>query len=134
MASRLDQLLAFDSTALNLRTQRQQILATNIANADVPQYKARDIDFPSALRNALAGSGSGTALAATGPGHLPGNAQAAGSPQLLYRVPTQDSLDGNTVQMDTERAQFADNTVHIEADLTFLNSQIKMMLAALQSG
>jgi len=131
MVSRLDQLLNFHTTALGVRTQRQQLLAANVANADVPNYKARDINFAQALQQALAPAGSG-ALATSVATHLPG-APAQGAPtEPLYRVPLQDSLDGNTVELDVERAQFADNAVHIEANLTFLNGQIKTMLAALQ--
>lgn len=138
MISKLDELLNFHQTALNLRTQRQQILASNIANADVPQFKARDIDFSKALQGALAQSGERVGLAVTSSRHLhpaAGSGASAGSstsPDLLYRVPHQDSIDGNTVDMDAERAQFADNAIHVEANLTFLNSQLKTMLAAIQ--
>lgn len=133
MISGLDQLLDFHTTALSVRTQRQQLLAANVANADVPQYKARDIDFAQALQQALGPdkTGSGT-LATTASRHLPGVTAGSAQGEPLYRVPLQDSIDGNTVELDVERAQFADNAVHIEANLTFLNSQIKMMLAALQ--
>ncbi|MGE5526867.1 MAG: flagellar basal body rod protein FlgB [Rhodospirillaceae bacterium] len=132
MVSKLDQLLNFHSTALGVRTQRQQLLAANVANADVPNYKARDIDFAQALQQALAPAGAGGGLVATSAAHLPGVTPQGAAAEPLYRVPLQDSLDGNTVELDVERAQFADNAVHIEANLTFLNSQIKTMLAALQ--
>ncbi|MFN7085441.1 MAG: flagellar basal body rod protein FlgB [Burkholderiales bacterium] len=134
MVSKLDQLLHFHQTALNLRTQRQQILAGNIANADVPQFKARDIDFSKALQSALSqgGARAEAVLAATSPRHLAPVAGSGNAPDLQYRVPHQDSVDGNTVDMDVERAQFADNTVHVEANLMFLSSQIKTMLAAIQ--
>lgn len=132
MVSRLDQLLNFHQTALNLRTQRQQILAGNIANADVPQFKARDIDFSKALQSALSQGGERAGLTVTSPRHLGPAAGSSTSPDLQYRVPHQDSIDGNTVDMDVERAQFADNTIHVEANLMFLNSQIKAMLAAIQ--
>ena len=133
MVSRLDQLLHFHQTALNLRTQRQQILAGNIANADVPQFKARDIDFSKALQSALSQGGARAAgMVATSPRHLAPAAGGGNAPDLQYRIPHQDSIDGNTVDMDVERAQFADNTIHIEANLMFLSSQIKTMLAAIQ--
>ena len=115
---RLDQMLMFQSEALKLRSQRQELLAANIANADTPQYTAVDMDFGQALAAATAGNANGTA--------------SADAAKVLYRVPAQSSLDGNTVELDVERAQFADNAVHIEANLTFLNGQIKAMLAALQ--
>ncbi|MBX9812848.1 MAG: flagellar basal body rod protein FlgB [Burkholderiales bacterium] len=132
MISRLDELLSFHQTALNLRTHRQQILASNIANADVPQFKARDIDFSRALQSALSQGGGRAGLAVTSPRHLRPAAGGTTNPDLLYRVPHQDSLDGNTVDMDVERAQFADNAIHVEANLVFLNGQIKGMLAAIQ--
>lgn len=131
MISRLDQLLDFHTTALSVRTQRQQLLAANVANADVPNYKARDLDFAQALQQALAPASAG-ALSTTTASHLPGAATQGAAAEPLYRVPLQDSIDGNTVELDVERAQFADNAVHIEANLTFLNGQIKTMLAALQ--
>ncbi|MDQ6620878.1 MAG: flagellar basal body rod protein FlgB [Pseudomonadota bacterium] len=110
-------MLRFQSEALKLRSQRQEILAANIANADTPNYKAADIDF-------------GQALAAATSTHE--GARAAALPTTLYRMPTQAALDGNTVEMDVERAQFADNTVRYEAALRVLNAQIKAMLVALQ--
>lgn len=132
MISKLDELLNFHHTALNLRTHRQQILAGNIANADVPQFKARDIDFSKALQGALSRGGDRVGLAVTSSRHLGPAAGDGTSPELQYRVPYQNSIDGNTVDMDVERAQFADNALHVEANLTFLNSQIKSMLAAIQ--
>ena len=114
----LDRMLNFQSEALKLRSQRQELLATNIANADTPQYKAVDIDFGQALQQAVAPSGNDSA--------------PAPQPSVLYRIPNQSSLDGNTVEMDVERAQFADNTVRYEAALRVLNAQIKAMLIALQ--
>jgi len=113
----LDEMFRFQSEALKLRSQRQELLAANIANADTPNYKAVDIDFRQALVNATTAAKAGAAQDA---------------PALLYRVPNQPSLDGNTVEMDAERGHFADNTVRYEAALRVLNAQIKTMLAALQ--
>lgn len=131
MVSKLDSTLFYQQQALGLRAQRQQILAGNIANADTPNYKARDFDFSSALKEAVAGSKLGDLqLATTSPRHLPGS---AGSPfQLLYRQETQSSVDGNTVDMDVERAQMAENSVHYEANLSFLTGKIKTLMAAIQ--
>jgi len=109
----LDGMMNFQAQALALRSRRQELLAANIANADTPNYKAVDFDFASALRNATAK-----------------HAAPATPPQTLYRVPSQPSLDGNTVEMDAERAQFADNSVRHEAAMRFLTAQIKTMLAA----
>ena len=134
MISKLDDAFRFHQVALNLRAERQQVLASNIAKASTPNYKARDIDFAPALQQALAGkSAGGVRLIATSPGHVSGNAAGgAASPAALYRTPAQGSIDGNTVEMDAERAQFVQNSVHIETGLTVLNMQIKQMLAAIQ--
>lgn len=132
MISKLDETLNFHHQALNLRTQRQQLLASNIANADVPQFKARDIDFSKALEAAQSQGAGGAALKVTSSRHMPSAAGSSAGADPLYRVPHQDSVDGNTVDMDVERAQFADNAIHVEANLTFLNSQLKAMLAAIQ--
>jgi flagellar basal-body rod protein FlgB len=123
--NKLDELLNFNHQALNLRSQRQQVLASNIANADTPGYKARDFDFKSALATAVAQPA--TAQPSGGAAPAP-----AAQPELLYRSVIQPSLDGNTVDMDVERAQFAENTVHYEANITMLTHHIRMMLAAVQ--
>ena len=120
MADRLDSLLQFNADALRLRSERQALLATNIANADTPGYKAVDFDFAKALSEASHAARSGS-------GALPAK------PALLYRQPSQPSLDGNSVEMDAERAQFADNTVRYEAALRFLNGQIRTLLEALKA-
>ena len=135
MASKLDNALFFQRQALNLRAYRQQVLAGNIANADTPNYKARDFEFETALKGALAGRSEGAlSLARTNAAHLNGpESSAAGSARLMYRTPAQDSADGNTVEMDVERGQFAENAVHYEAGLTFITHQIKQLTAALQS-
>ena len=138
MVGKLDDYLRFNETALSLRSTRQQVLASNIANADTPNYKARDIDFSSALQSALAASTPPAGvLASTDPAHL-GGAPASellpdGTP-LLYRNAAQGSVDGNTVDMDVERNQFADNGVRYEAGITMINAQIRGMLAAIQGG
>ena len=136
MIGKIDQYLSFNETALSLRAQRQELLASNIANADTPNYKARDIDFSNALQNALASKGAGGPLATTAPRHLPrgaatGDVLADGTP-VLYRGEVQGSVDGNTVDMDVERNQFADNALRYEAGITMINHQIKGLLAAIQ--
>lgn len=134
MLNRLDDMLNFHAQALKLRDQRQQVLASNIANADTPHFKARDLDFKAALRGALQGAGSpgGVAVATTAPGHLPGQPGVGADSGLLYRTPAQGSVDGNTVDLDAERAAFADNTIHYEFNLTRLGQQIKGLLAVIQ--
>ena len=117
MPDRLDDYFGFHQRALALRAQRQQLLASNIANADTPDFKARDIDFRPALQAATASAG-----AAMSPHAAP----------LLYRLPRQDSIDGNTVELDSERAQFADNALRYEASLSAVDGKIKSLLAVLQ--
>ncbi|HEU4852630.1 MAG TPA: flagellar basal body rod protein FlgB [Telluria sp.] len=139
MIGKLDDYLRFNQLSLDLRAQRQQLLASNIANADTPHYKARDIDFNSALQGALARtSPPAGVLKTTDPAHV-NNAGASadmladGTP-LLYRQPVQGAVDGNTVDMDVERNQFADNAIRYEAGVTMINMQIKGLLAAIQGG
>ena len=135
MIGKLDDYLRFNEAALSLRSQRQQILASNIANADTPNYKARDIDFASALQGVMARG----ALAATAPGHVTGAGQSAADmlpdgTQVQYRGVVQGAVDGNTVDMDVERNQFADNAIRYEAGITMINHQIRSLMAAIQGG
>lgn len=133
MINRLDEALRFQQTALSLRATRQELLASNIANADTPNYKARDINFASALQNALAGTAASLPVAQTSPMHLAGNAsQASLAGQVMYRKPVQPSADGNTVDMDVERAQFADNGLRYEASVRFVSDELKEIQAAIQ--
>lgn len=114
MLDKLDAALRFQQEALNLRAQRQEILAANIANADTPGYQARDIDFSSELKKVMErgrAEGTGVSLALTSSRHIPAQAMTAPTTDLLYRIPDQPSLDGNTVDMDRERTQFADNSL-----------------------
>ena len=133
MSSRIDQMFQFQQAALNLRSVRQELIASNIANADTPNYKARDIDFASALQGALGGSGAKLPVAVTSPRHLAGATgdSIMGAP-VLYRKPLQPSADGNTVDMDVERAQFADNALRYEASVKFISDDVKDVLSALQ--
>ena len=160
MLDRLDKEFAFGREALDVRAYRQELLSSNIANADTPGYKARDVDFSSALAGALKKTGgatgasnhsalpmaqpvsvsTGASMAVTAKGHMSGTTTltASGGPsddygRLAYRVPSQPSLDGNTVDLDAERVQFADNALHFEAGMTVLSSQIKSMLSAITS-
>ncbi|MES1983117.1 MAG: flagellar basal body rod protein FlgB [Pseudomonadota bacterium] len=134
MTGKIDNMLQFQQTALNLRAARQELLASNIANADTPSYKARDVDFASALQGALSGNTAKLPLMATALNHQPGGATGTnilGAP-VMYRNVLQPSADGNSVDMDVERAQFADNALRYEASVSFVNAQIKDVLTALQ--
>lgn len=133
MANPIDNALKFHAEALNLRAFRQELLAANIANADTPGYQARDIDFKKSLQDAMVGREPTVQLARTARGHIaPSGASGAGAGTPLYRTVVQASLDGNTVDMDVERAQFAENAIRYEANLTFINGQLKALLAAIQ--
>jgi flagellar basal-body rod protein FlgB len=133
VTSKLDQALSFQQQALGLRAHRQQVLAGNIANADTPHYKARDFDFAAALEAAVAGRAeSDLPVVRTHPAHLAGTG-GEGEPRLLYRTPWQDAADGNTVEMDVERTEFADNAIRYEAGLTFVTHQLKLLTAAMQA-
>ena len=132
MSTKLDDVLQFHQTALDLRAYRQQLLASNIANADTPNFKARDINFRNALQNAVSSRSANTGLSTTSVRHFSSTAANATETPVLYRTPYQASIDGNTVDMDVERTQFVDNAIRYEANLTFINGQIKTMLAAIQ--
>lgn len=151
MNETLDSLFHYYGTTINLRSYRQEVLASNIANGDTPGFKARDFDFSQALEGALGNAAPGATagmpqtaangLAVTQAGHLAGSnaldpvshAAAHSAAQLKYRVPAQDSADGNTVDMDVERSTFATNAIHYEANLTQLTGRIKDLIAAMQS-
>ncbi len=164
MLDKLDKEFAFGREALDVRAYRQELLSSNIANADTPGYKSRDVDFSSALAGALNKSGAtasvstatsamtplamaqpvsvsmNSSLATTQPGHIGGtqSIQTSGGNsddygRLAYRIPSQPALDGNTVDLDSERVQFADNALHFEAGMTVVSSQIKTMISAITS-
>lgn len=136
MTDRIGDDFRFYQEAINLRQRRQEVLAANIANADTPNYKARDFDFSQALKRATEmpqGLRPGTTLRLTSARHLPGQAHMPDPAFLQYRQPFQPSLDGNTVDMDIERVQFADNTQRYQADLAIISARIKTMMAVLQN-
>jgi flagellar basal-body rod protein FlgB len=128
---RLTDALDFQAQALQLRAERQRLIASNIANADTPGYAARDMDFARALREAT-GQAQAVTVSATQQRHLAVAGGARAEPQLLYARPAQDNLDHNSVDMDRERAAFADNTVKYEATLRFINAQARTMLDAMK--
>ena len=141
MISRLTDALDFHAQALSLRGERQRIIASNIANADTPGYQARDFDFATALRQATGhAAGSATGLAGNNIGNNiagnvmnPGGASGRLQPTLRYAVPAQTNLDSNSVDMDRERAAFADNAVKYESTLRFINGSVRTMLDSMKS-
>jgi flagellar basal-body rod protein FlgB len=117
---------------LSAASRRMELLAANLANADTPNYKARDIDFRAALRSA--GESGTVTLAATRSGHIKGEPATGATGQPLYRVPTQPSLDGNTVDSQQESAAIAETATRYQASLTFLDQRIRGLRAAITGG
>ena len=134
MASSIDNYLGVHAAALKLRSQRTEVLAANLANADTPGYRARDIDFKNALATAggQTNAGAGVHLTTTRAGHI-GAATANGTPapELKYRVPLAPALDGNTVDGQLEQAAFAENTVRYQATLSFVSSKFRALMTAI---
>ena len=146
MINRLTGSLDFQTEALVLRAERQRLIASNIAIADTPGYVARDFSFAQALRQATGGTGGGiggsrgatgasTALGGPITGDLmdEGFGRTRASPTLRYATPSQTNLDNNTVDMDRERASFADNALKYESTLRFINGSVRTMLEAMKS-
>ena len=134
MLNRLGDTLDFQAQALSLRSERQRLIASNIANADTPGYVARDLDFAAALRQATGTVQPARTLQVSQPGHLGGAVAAGGSASvgnLTYATAAQTNLDRNTVDMDRERASFADNSVKYEATLRFINGNVRTVLSAI---
>jgi flagellar basal-body rod protein FlgB len=141
MFANMTHALDFHAKALVLRAERQRVIASNIANADTPGYAGRDINFKDAMAAATEAGSSTLALTtsaassgATHPNHIALQAATTsmGSSGLAYTSQTQPSMDGNSVDMDRERANFVDNSVRYEATLRFINGQSKTILSAIQ--
>ena len=117
--------------ALIAAADRIGVLATNIANADTPNYKARDYDFAATL----AGTGQGGALpmtlTRTHAGHLAVATGGTTESELKYRIPFQPSLDGNTVEAPVEQAKFAENSIRYQTSLDFINRQVAALQLAI---
>ena len=125
----IDSAFGIHAQALILRSQRAELLAANMANADTPNFKARDFDFHSVLNQSKQQFSS---LATTDSRHLNiGNSQLNNA-RFQYRNPSQPSLDGNTVDEDIERSEFMQNAVMYQASLRFLNGKISGLLTAIR--
>lgn len=131
MLDRLESHISLQRTALNTRVFRQELLASNIANADTPHFKARDIDFKQALQGEIERKG-GIDLRRTSPRHLEGVKETGFGPAVKYRTEYQSAVDGNTVDMDIERSAFAENNTRMQAGITFVRELLKEMSAAVQ--
>ncbi|MDR2015732.1 MAG: flagellar basal body rod protein FlgB [Azoarcus sp.] len=133
MKNLLERDLKVHQTALNLQAYRQQLLASNIANSDTPDFKARDLLFRDALVAALGHGpwGQSLPLMKTHARHLGSRTEFSPETFARYRTEWQSAVDGNTVDMDMERAAFAENTVHYEASVTFINGLLRSMQTAI---
>ena len=132
MSLSFDRALGLHEKALAFRADRAAVLANNMANADTPNYKARDLDFASVLEAQQSGSKQSVAVARTHSAHIHAEGlidQAAG---LRYRIPHQPSIDGNTVESQAEQARYTQNAIDFQASFTFLNGKFKGLMTALR--
>jgi len=134
MLNKMSQQLDFLQSSLNLRAKRAEVIASNIANADTPGYKAVDFDFAQALKAQAAGQQGGLSLQRTDAAHLPAVASQVAGGELQYRSAVQRSIDGNTVDMDIERSAFTDNALKYQSTLTFLGRRISGLMDAIKGG
>jgi len=125
---KLDNVLGLHAQALQLHSRRAEVLASNIANADTPGYKARDFNFREVLKNEMAEPGR---MATTNSKHIQTEQGLVPSSQLNYRVPTQPSLDGNTVDTQLEHTAYAENALEYQASLRFLSGTINTLKKAI---
>lgn len=128
MAINFDTALGIEPKALFFREKRGEILAANIANADTPNFKARDMDFKSVLKQSIA---SGAAMERTHAGHITPQQQVFGA-NVMYRNPSQVSLDGNTVEPHVEQAKYAENAMQYQASLQFINNKFSGLMTAVR--
>ena len=119
--------LGIHENALKIWTTRARVLAANIANADTPGFLARDVDFKAVLSR-FAGESKPLTLTATDTRHLPTDGAAA---RALYRIPSQPAMDGNSVDLQQEQGAFAQNAVHYQATLQFIQDRIHMLQQAI---
>ncbi len=135
----IDNFLAPHANSLHLRARRTKILATNIANAETPNYKARDLAFAEVMRDVRGSaqpqgglSANNTSLLRTTNANHIGASNSSVHAKIMYREPLNAALDGNTVDKDQEQARFAENTVRYQASLEFINSRVSGLLRALK--
>lgn len=129
MSNPISSYLGLQADALPLREQRLKLIASNLANADTPGYRARDLDFDAALRAAAQAREAGRPAAEPRPGHLP--LPAAESPFAVARTAAQPSLDGNSVDPDAERAAYGRAALEYRASLSFLESKVRSLMTAI---
>ncbi len=126
---KLDNIFGIHEQALKLRTRRAEVLAANIANADTPGFKARDFNFQAMLQRETLGQDR---MQVTRPRHIQPDSGLVSASELYYRIPTQPSLDGNTVDSQLEHTAFAANSLEYQASLRFLSGSIKKLMTAIK--
>jgi len=126
---KLDNAFGIHEQALKMRSYRAELLASNMANADTPGFKARDIDFKQALQSEVVKQ---TQMKTTHKNHFSAATSSLTPAHLRYRIPSQPSLDGNTVDMQLEKSAFAANTLEYQASLGFLNGKISGLKRAIR--
>ncbi len=120
-------------SALNLRAKRSEVIAGNLANADTPNYKARDFNFQQAMQASMTGqSFSGGHMLQTHNMHYQAGGAGGVDANMEFRNPTQPSIDGNTVEEQVEHAAFMENTLEFQAAFTLLNNRFKGLSAAIK--
>lgn len=132
MPNGFDSIFGIHEQALQVRSKRAQLIANNIANADTPGYKARDIEFSEVLLKQMRGSSMSPSMRSTDARHVNNLIDSTAMEGLKYRNPMQPSIDGNTVDMNIEKAEYAENTLRFQATFTFLNGRVKGILGALR--
>ncbi|MGB3611783.1 MAG: flagellar basal body rod protein FlgB [Cellvibrio sp.] len=131
MSISFESALGIHETALRVRGQRASVLADNLANVDTPNYKARDLDFKKMLSGKMEQVGRFN-MQTTQAGHIEGAGFALDDSGLMYRIPSQPSIDGNTVEDQIEHAEYMKNALAFQASFTFLNSKFKGLTAAIR--
>ena len=131
MPLNIDNVFATHAKSLTLGSQRIQLLAANIANADTPNYLARDIDFKGAMASQISGS---VRMARTSSRHISPGQTSGGPATVLYRIPHQPAQDGNTVDSQREKAAIAETSLRYQSSLTFLNMRIRGLKSAITGG
>jgi len=133
MSISFDKALGIHEQALGFRAQRAEVLANNMANADTPNYKARDLDFAAVLAEQTDKAKRGSfALERSNDRHIAVEGMSMGDAGLLYRTPFQASIDQNSVDLQLEQASYAENAVQFQASFTLLNSKFKGLIGALR--
>jgi flagellar basal-body rod protein FlgB len=128
MAINFDNALGLHPQALALREKRSEVLASNLANADTPGYKARDLDFQAVLKKSMPASNT---MERTQEGHFSPNDRLLGS-TMMFRNPNQSSLDGNTVESHIEQAKYSENAVQYQASVCFINCKFSGLMSAIK--